>query len=467
MGRAGVRAVVRPTEAELLPLYQELLPVALIGQLVRATGKRFYVRLFSPLVVVWGLIYQRLHSDHSCDAVVSALESGAMDHLVERPGTAPLSARLRSSSTAGYCQARQRLPVAVMRGVLRHTVETVPAWAGEQGRWCGRLVRLLDGSTILLRPEPELVAHYGQHANGHGCTYWVLMRVLVSFCLRTGLVTDLAEAPLNRSEQDLSTHLLAQAEAGTLFVGDSNFGVFSVAQAIRHYQHDALLRLTLQRAQSLLGRRPTPGDYAVAWAPKSSQRDPEMAQQPIAGRLIVECVQPSGFRPFDLCLFTTLREAQQYPAASLLELYGWRWQVELHLRHVKQTLDLHLINAKSVDMVRKELLAGLVAYNLIRAFMLKAALQAKIPPLRLSFSACWRRLREFLLHPHLPSTLPRHTRLARLVARLARCLIPPRAPGRLEPRAVRGLPRVYPPLKGSRHDARQRLLDQRRRLAAA
>ena len=48
----------------------------------------------------------------------------------------------------------------------------------------------------------------------------------------------------------------------------------------------------------------------------------------------------------------------------------------------------------------------------------------------------------------------------RLVTRLAKLTLPKRPRFRIEPRAVRRRPAVYPNLKGSRADARLRLIEQ-------
>ncbi len=53
-------------------------------------------------------------------------------------------------------------------------------------------------------------------------------------------------------------------------------------------------------------------------------------------------------------------------------------------------------DVKTAEMFRKELAAGLLTYNLICALMLKAEIKADIKPNQLSFSCCWRRLRDIL-----------------------------------------------------------------------
>ena len=154
---------------------------------------------------------------------------------------------------------------------------------------------------------------------------------------------------------------------------------------------------------------------------------------------------------------------KRYTVEELVKLYGLRWHAELNLRHVKATLDMALLTAKSVDMIRKELHAGLLAYNIIRGYMAQAAQRANLSPLRLSFTRCWRRVRD-MLFTWRPTHWAPHVaqEVQRLLTRLARCKLPKRPRFRIEPRAVRRLPAVYPNLKGSRTEARQRALEQLR-----
>jgi hypothetical protein len=454
----------KPGPAELLPVFQELLPVQVVRDLVRATKRRFYERLFTPLILVWCMIYQRLNADHSLDAVVSYVDSGAVDHLDERHAQ-PVSQRKQSESTAAYSKGRQRLPLAVLQGALAHTAHAIRWVLGDDGLWLGHPVALLDGTTFLLRPEPELVAHYGRHRNQHGETYWVIMRAVVAFCLFTGALLGVVDGSVYASEQALAVQLLAQAVAGSVYVGDRNFGVFSVAQAARHSGVWVLLRLTRTRARALAKRKLHSGeDLRVHWKPsQDDQLHPDMAAAPIEGRLIYVRLERLGFRPVELYLFTTLLDASRYTVEKLVELYGLRWHVELDIRYVKDTLDMGLLTGKSVDIVRKELTVGLLAYNLIRGYMVKAAQRAKLSPLALSFTRCWRRVRDILLTWHSAGSAQRIASIVhRLLDRLARCKLPRRHRYRIEPRAVRRRPAAYPALKGSRADARQSLLERLR-----
>ena len=113
---ASVPARVPSEPSGVLPLFQRLLTTSLVTDLVAATGQRFYQRLFTPLVILWGFIYQRLNADHTCDAAVSYFASGAADGLCPH-----LSERV-SDNSAGYCKSRARLPLGILQGASRHAV---------------------------------------------------------------------------------------------------------------------------------------------------------------------------------------------------------------------------------------------------------------------------------------------------------------------------------------------------------
>ncbi len=173
------------------------------------------------------------------------------------------------------------------------------------------------------------------------------------------------------------------------------------------------------------------------------------------GRFIYVRMERDGFRPIDLYLFTTLTDREAFPVAELVALYGMRWNVELDLRHVKTTLQMEQLTGQSVDIVRKELVLGLTAYNLLRGLMGVAAIRAQHLPLELSLAQCWRRILD-ACRSVVPATSPveMDQLVDRLLVRLGRCVLPKRKRERFEPRAIWGRPQKYPRIKGSREAAR-------------
>jgi hypothetical protein len=94
-------------------------------------------------------------------------------------------------------------------------------------------------------------------------------------------------------------------------------------------------------------------------------------------------------------LVTTLLDPGLYPAQELIALYRRRWQLELTLRHLKTTMGMEQLRCQSPEMVRKELLACLLAYNLIRCLMAEAVAQAGVQMAQLSFKGTVDAVRTF------------------------------------------------------------------------
>ena len=71
-------------------------------------------------------------------------------------------------------------------------------------------------------------------------------------------------------------------------------------------------------------------------------------------------------------------------AEHAAEFYQRRYDVEHDIRDLKVSLSLENPRCRSVDIMKKELLTSVVAYNLVILFR-QAAEVAKLPPRRLSF----------------------------------------------------------------------------------
>ena len=184
-------------------------------------------------------------------------------------------------------------------------------------------------------------------------------------------------------------------------------------------------------------------------------RSEALERKPVEGRLLVVRVR-RAHRWLTLCLFTTLLDSKKYTPQALAELYGQRWQVELYFRYVKTQMDLGFLECCSAQMARKEWLAGLVAYNLIRYTMAAAAALAKVPVQVLSFS----RTRELLLAWLQRASFRRLTQHSWIIllTRIAKAQLPKRKkPRPSEPRAIRSFAKDFPRLEGSRAEARKNL----------
>lgn len=154
---------------------------------------------------------------------------------------------------------------------------------------------------------------------------------------------------------------------------------------------------------------------------------------------------------------TTLIDPKLFPEKALAALYQQRWQVELDLRTIKTHRGREMLRCKTPERVKKERAVHLLAYNLIRTHLARAArLYDKIPRL-LSFKAA---VQVFNYATMTLSMLLGKTRINNLLAVLkamaSTSIGQPRRKN--QPRAIKRRPKAYPLLTVPRQVACNALL---------
>jgi hypothetical protein len=424
----------------IFDLYLRLAPAELFRLLQRQIGVTVRNGIYSARLVMWMMINQRLHARGTLASSVEQLVQGRFDPLLSR--CKRVQEKRIAVSTGGYCQARQHLPKLLVSRSMDELIERLRSRLLEVGSRLPRRVYLLDGSSLQLEHEPELLKAYPPASNQHGKSHWPVIRLVVLHDLETGLAERPYWGPLNGSravsEQALAERVMQHVPAGSVIIGDRNFGIFSTAYSAQQQGLAVVGRLTAARAKSLMGGPLSRvGDYPVCWRPsrwdgKGQRHWP--ADAGVEGRLIAWRVGRGKHKQW-LYLFTTL----SLPAEEVVELYGRRWNIETDLRSLKQTVRLQRITVQSADMMEKELLVAVMAYNLVRAIMFLAANRAKIDVRQLSFTyAC-----NIVLDGY-PKVLAAYgakrqqQELEGIIDLVARCRLPQRTKRRSFPREVWG-----------------------------
>ena len=446
---------VDPIMSQIWAMFRSVAPDSFFDAFKPTSGAGSRGGIFDLSVVIWLMIYQRLHSKGTLDVAVQQLARLA------RNGQWPLAGagkRLRearvSSKTGGYCQARQKLSTLVVSQLTESMYEQLrrhlPAGAGPP-------VLLIDGTTIQLSHEPELVRAFPPGRNQHGDNHWPVLLLVAFHDARTGLAAAPAWGPMYGpqavSEQELAKQALGRLPADAIVMADSNFGIFAFAQAVAASRRLLIARLTTVRAKKLTGGMFPPAGTRrkVTWTPSAYEKKmhPDLAPGASLQGWVIVCNHPA--RPGEkLYLFTTM---DQEPP-QVLAWYKLRWNIETDLRSLKRTVRLHQISAKRESMVEKELLVAVAAYNFVRAVMAIAAHRQQAQPRDFSFSvaqdavmAAWQDLQQ-------AATPERYQQqLELLLFFVSKAKLPQRARPRSYPREIWGRGGHFPFRRSPSHRA--------------
>lgn len=372
---------------------------------------------------------------------MALLRNESIERVVAMLGLALPAADGQTLAKSGIAKARKRLgedPLAYLFAV------TAERWATESAtrhRWRGLSLHGIDGTTLRVPDSPENWSEFGgQCGNGlrNGSAY-PMVRVLAVMSLRSHLLSAVHFAEYATGETVLSNRFWSELPGDSLSIVDRNF---LIADELTRLERSGANRHWLTRAKSTtrlrvvkqLGRH----DCLVE-IPLSERTHRNYPDLPKAWTARAITYQRKGFPPSTL--LTSLLDAQTYPADELVALYHERWEIELGYDEIKTHLldRQEAIRSRTPGGVRQELWGIVLAYNLVRLEMERAADEAGVDPNRISFVNALALIRHGWVAWSTPPLAPGRIPAALLDLRrhLKLLILPSRRPHRVYPRAVK------------------------------
>jgi putative transposase len=412
--------------------------------------------IFSTPLVLWAFLAQALRDGKgaACAAAVAEIAT----YQQQTGGAVP------SGDTGDYCRARAKLDPDALRALVRQGAEQLEHASKSSWLWHGLHPKLIDGFTFTMPDTPDNQRDFPQQTRQRPGAGLPIARACVVLSLATAAVHDMKIGPYagkHTGEGALLRGMLDSLHSGDVAVFDRCFCSFLLLATLQQRGVDFCARLHQRRPVDFRrGRRLGPDDHLVTWRrPKRPEWLPEELYAGIPETLTLREVRfrvtEPGRRTEQLVVITSLTDCQAYPAEAIAELYGYRWNAELDIRDIKQTLGLDHVRCKTPEMVRRELWVTLLAYNLIRKLIATAAGVHHKQPRQLGFTlACQTVLSSWML---LTTGACRDERQLwrHALARIAANEVANR-PGRIEPRVIKRNRQHYPMMHDPRRELRQR-----------
>lgn len=431
-----------------LDALQEVLPDREILALCRRHGYAWRNRLLPPGGLVRSMVYRSLSRDRSITAVLADLASLAGDN------TAP--------TDSAWCQARDRLPEAILIDAHCQLARRLRRRFGPDHTFHGRPVFIVDGTCVSMPDTPALAAAFGYTRSKRYASRFPVARVTVLGVAGVNALCDWRIDPYRCSEDEQFHAMWPSIPRGAICVFDRYFSSFYNLAALRRRGVAALSRLHQRRdPQRLIARgRPLGANQWLVPLELSPQLRRRYDDPRLPRRLWVRLIRVSfrrGSRYGRHWLVTTLTDPQRYPRRELADLYRRRWEIETRLGEIKTTLQADVLRSKSPQAARRELAAILLGHNVVWWLIHQAAERTDTPAEDISFAAAAITALAFsheLAHARgrqrtvLVDAMLRHIARQRNHHRF----------GRVEPRCVKRDPVRYEFLRIPRDEARLRCL---------
>ena len=455
---AQFASLLRATTLDTRLSLGQVLSVEWITEVVaREVGKKVLGRIYTPLVTLAVLLGQVFSDDHSCRLAVARLLAWRASRGL--PDSSP--------DTGAFCKARQRIPDSLLPRLTCEAGERVEARAAKDWLFHDRRVVIADGTTATMPDTAENQEAFPQHSNQkRGCGF-PIARMVVLLSLATGCVLEAAIGASKgklTGEHALLRKMHKRLRPGDILLGDAYYSSFDEVALLLNDGVDVVMRQagnrhTDFRAGTKLGR----DDHLVEWQ-RHRNRPAWMdllsfrrLPRTLLMRELRVRVDRPGFRTRQFVAVTSLLGAESYPREELAGLYRARWHAELDIRSIKQTMKMDVLRCKAPEMVRKEIWAHLLVYNMIRAVMAEAARRHGLAPRQISLQGARQTLEAFRC-PFGPSGRKAAARRGETILRAIAYHEVGDRPDRVEPRVVKRRPKAFPRMQIPRKLARRRLM---------
>lgn len=341
---------------------------------------RSRVRLYCVPTTTQAMISQHVAEDSSLQAAVRRVNAERLAmKLVPTKG-----------NTGSYSDARQRVPIAMLDELITATGRSMEENLPARWLWKNKYhVKTVDGTCFKMADTPENQAHFPQPTTQKPGIGFPMMRAVAISSLTTGAILGLSYGPehgADTGEHSLLRRISGALEPDNIVLGDAYFpSYFRIADDLS-LQVNSVYRLSSKRRVDFsLGEKLASGDHLIKWGkPKRpkwmTEEDYKNLPDNITVREVEVNISYPGYRDIKVILATTLLDHREFTKQDLGQLYRQRWHCELDFRTIKTILKLDRLKAQSPEMAEKELLSGLLAYNLTRQIMCDAAFTNDIVP---------------------------------------------------------------------------------------
>lgn len=413
----------------------EHLPYDWVEAALAASGKAsIRHRRLPAQQVVWLVISLALYRNKSVKEIVDSLDL-AIPELSNRCIT--------SSATT---QARQRVGAEPLRWLFENSARQWIAQDQDQFLFHGLHLLAMDGTTLRLADSSANRDHFGaqNYANDKVASY-PQARGVTLMMLATQIILNARFGPYQPSEIIYAQELLPNVPDDSLTVIDRGFFSAKLLCTLTgggHNRHFLIPAKSNTKWTLIKGEGDeVDGLVEMRVSNEARRKDPSMPKTWRARALKV--VDDKGKISY---LLTSLTDRKAYKAADLIACYGYRWRIETSYRELKQSMlgSAATLRSITVDGTEQEILGAMIAYNLIRVEIAKAALEAKCEPTEISFTLALMTIQNelFMIGPataqgNLPAILKRLRERLVLDLKVQR-------PGRKFDRVVKAIAQRYP-----------------------
>ncbi len=325
-------------------------------------------------------IYSSLHQAQA-ENIKEAIENHRTDTEKTQPKQSKRRRRISKSkltdislNSSAYSQARSKLPRILFEQLYLQT--TIHRDQDDRYSWKNMNVFITDGTYFTLQDNQEIRKQYDSSG---GSEYpQALMQVLIH--RGSGRVMKYLIANRHKTELLLLYQMLKTIPSGSLLLADDLYNTYAIFSLLQQRGIHIIVPGKRERNYEVM-QKIGEGDEIVKLK-RTAHPDWLEKEVVLPESLLLRRIEISN--PADekqtLVFYTTLLDYHAITKTEITTQFQTRWDIEITIREIKIIMDLKFIRGKSEDMIQKEILSALIAYNIVRTVIEESTDKGAFPP---------------------------------------------------------------------------------------
>jgi len=273
---------------------------------------------------------------------------------------------------SAFFQARKQLSYTAFKELNRHIIEDIYHKPKNYKTWKGFRLCAIDGTSIRLPNEPNIIDHFGLQRGRPGQADCSMGMASVFYDVLNHQVLDSTIRPKGTSEHLCAEEHLAYANSKDLVIYDRGYNAFWLYAL--HIKHNYAFCMRAKTNKDLIVKQfieSNEKERIVTIKPNKPSiktcREKGIPTAPIRLRLVRVDLDNEVE-----VLITNIMDSLKYDASVFKSLYHHRWGIEENYKRLKQWVEIENFSGKSALSVQQDFYAKIVAANLT-ALMAMAA----------------------------------------------------------------------------------------------
>lgn len=400
--------------SNLLPVFEHMLPNEAIDRYVKEHLSKTRDKVYTPARTALSMIFTGVQKDKSLQNTVNVFnEKYELECKKLKEKEIELLSQIReedskkskkkgrprqykskipkskskelSDSTVAYANARQRLPKGLLREIFEQT--HTPGDLKEES-WHGYKTYITDGTYLQLQDTSKIREEYPPIEND-GMFPQALLQVFIR--QGSGQLHDYALGNRKISELQLVLPMLKKMQAGDLLLSDDLYNTYYHFHVIRQQKADMIVPGKRDRNYTVIKVLSEGDEIVKINKPKkrpdylSKEEWQILPKEMVLRRISYNYQTKNGLER--AVLYTTILD-KKIEKTDIVLKYTTRWDIEICIRETKTLMDINVLRAKTPDMLEKELIASLIAYNFVRYMIAQSVEKTDFSPQRNIFYEC-------------------------------------------------------------------------------